>query len=143
MLGALAIHFAIPAVSYVVAPEMISAQFSQIAEILGAGPYTVPEAESRIWRYLGAANVMTLALMCALLQYNLRKFYVVLVPLVFLKGYNASLFLGDFLMTGHPAFLAVALWDFSNCWMFWFFSKRALADIAERADADLVPRPKG
>lgn len=142
--GFLTIQFAIPAVSYVVAPEVAIGQLSQIGELLGSGSYLVPEAQSHVWRHLGAANVMTLALMCGLMQLNLRKWIVVLPVLMFLKGYNASLFLGDFLFgSAYAAFGVVAFWDFLNCWMFWFFARRAHAEILDRPDEELVPRPWG
>ena len=138
----LGLHFFFPALSYAFAPGIAAEQFSTIGELLGAGPYAAPEAESRIWRYLASANVMSLALMCFMLASNLRRFWPVLPALVFLKGYNASLFLLDFVVHRYAPFLAVALWDLSNCAMFVFFARRAHRDIAGRADAVLVPRPR-
>ncbi len=140
--GFLTLQFAIPAVSYVVAPQIAIDQLSDIGELLGGGRYLVPEAHSRIWRFLGAANVMTLALMCGLMQVNLRRWIAALPILMFLKGYNASLFLLDFLFgSAYVAFGVVAFWDFLNCWMFWFFARRAYEEIKDKPDAELVPRP--
>src|SRR5687767_491616 len=88
----LTLNFAIPAVSYALTPDTAMKQWVEINDVLGGAPYLFPEAESRVWRYLGAANVMTLGLMCFLLQWNLRRYRPVLLPLAFLKGYNATLF---------------------------------------------------
>lgn len=140
----LTLNFALPAMSYVVAPQMATRTISQVGEMLGGGPYTFPEEGSRLWRFLGAANVMTLALMCFLLQWNLRRYYATLLPLTFLKAYNASLFLADYLVGSHyPAFLAVAILDFVTSAAFVFFARRAHRAIADVPDADLVPRPFG
>jgi hypothetical protein len=137
----LTLNFSIPAVSYVVAPEIAHEQFSRIGEMFGGGAYTAPEPASRVWRYLGAANVMTLGLMCFLMQLNLRRNYVLLGPLTFLKAYNATLFAGGFAVTGYPAFLAIALFDFLTSAAFVFFSRRAYRAIEGRPDGELVPRP--
>lgn len=141
----LTLNFAIPAASYVVAPEVAVSQFSKIGALLGGGPYAhAPgEASSRLWRYLGAANVMTLAFMCLLLQLDLRRNYRVLLPLLFLKGFNATLFVGGFATTRYPAFLVVAFVDFLTTGAFAFFAVRARRDIEARSDGDLVPRPRG
>lgn len=138
---ALTLNFALPAVSYVVAPEVAAEQISRINELLGGGPYTAPESASRVWRYLGAANVMTLALMCFLLQLDLRRYFVVLLPLTFLKAYNATLFLVGGLVTGAPALVAIAIFDYLTSAAFVFFSRRAHAEIRVLDDALLVPRP--
>lgn len=137
----LTLNFALPAVSYVVAPEIAAEQFSSINQLLGGGPYLAPESESRVWRYLGAANVMTLGLMCLLMQLDLRRYFVILLPLTFLKAYNATLYAGGYLTTGQPAFLAVAVFDYLTSALFVVFSRRAYADIGGRPDRDLVPPP--
>ncbi len=126
----LTLNFAIPAVSYVLAPQVATETFSRIGEILGGGPYRVPEHESRLWRYLGAGNVMTLAFMCALLQWDLRRYYPVLVPLTFLKACDATLLLSGYFATGYPAFVAAALFDYLTCAAFVFFARRGYAEIA-------------
>ncbi|MBI4617751.1 MAG: hypothetical protein HY720_29330 [Planctomycetes bacterium] len=139
----LTLNFAIPSASYVLAPRIAADQFLSIGRTLGGGDYPVPEAESRLWRYLGATNVMALAFMCFFLQLDLRRNYPVLVPLTFLKGATATLFLLEFLLgTRYPAFLAVSVFDFFTCALFVFFARRAHAEIRDRPDADLVPRPR-
>jgi len=139
----LTLNFVLPALSYVVAPAIVGEQFSQVNALLGGDPYLFPEAESRLWRYLGAANVMSLGLMCFLLQLNLRRFQAVLWPLVFLKGYNAFLFLGGFVGTPqYPGFLAVAVLDLATAGLFLLFGLSALRQIRGVSDEDLVPRPR-
>lgn len=140
----LTLNFALPAVSYAVAPEIAQEQFARIEALLGGEPYTFNEAGSRVWRYLGAANVATLALMCLLLQLDLRRNYRMLIPLTFLKGYNASLYLLGFAADpAHRAFLAVGLFDALTCVAFVYFARTARAEIEGRPDAELVPRPLG
>jgi hypothetical protein len=139
----LTLNFVVPAVSYALRPEIAAAQFAAINELLGGAPYTFPEAGSRLWRYLGAANVMTLGLLCLLLQLDLRRYRASLGILVFLKSYNATLFLFGFVAaTQFPALLAVALFDYATSLAFWFFATRAHHEIADRPNADLVPAPR-
>ncbi|MBI4821652.1 MAG: hypothetical protein HY791_35655 [Deltaproteobacteria bacterium] len=138
-------NFFFPAISYAIAPEIAAQQVSRINEILGSGPYGFAGAEAgaRFWRFLGAANVMTLALMCFLLQLDLRQFYVVLLPLTFLKGYNASLFfLGWVFVPTHRAFLAIALFDGLTSVAFVYFARSAHRAIMSRPELELVPRPR-
>lgn len=138
----LTLNFVIPAVSYALRPEIAAGQFVAINHILGGIDYLFPEAGSRVWRYLAAANVMTLGLMCFLMQYDLRKYRVVLVPLCFLKAYNATLFLaGWYTSTGLPALLAIAIFDYVTSAAFAFFSLRAFRAIQTVGDGNLIPRP--
>ncbi|MCB9640490.1 MAG: hypothetical protein H6728_06215 [Myxococcales bacterium] len=142
MFTLLTLNFFIPAISYALAPEIVASEFQRINQTLGGALYNFPEASSRVWRYLGAANVMTLALMCFLMQWDLRKYRVVLFPLFFLKSYNATLYLfGYFAAPQYPAFLAVALFDYATSWAFWFFSTRAHKAIQDLEDTQLVPQP--
>ena len=140
----LTLNFLIPSISYAIRPEVVAAGFADLNATLGGLPQAFPEEQSRFWRYLGSANVMTLALMCALLQLDLRRFFPVLLPLMFLKGYNASLFLFGFLADHtYPALLFTFFWDGLAVFLFWFFASRAMADIGGRPPAELVPRPLG
>jgi hypothetical protein len=140
----LTLNFAIPSLSYLFAPAVAMDQFSQLNQLLGGPAYTKPELESHFWRYLGTANVMTLALMCFLLQWNLRKFYAVLVPLTFMKGTAATLWLvGFFANERVPAFLSGAILDYVTSAAFVFFSVRAYRQIKAVPDSDLVPSPRG
>lgn len=140
----LTLNFVIPAITYATTPAQIGHTLVQVNELLGGAPYTFPEEGSRLWRYLGAANVMTLGLMCLLLQVNLRKWRPVLVPLAFLKAYNATLFLSGFVAAPQfPGLLAVALFDYLTTGLFLWFTPRAYAEIQGRPDEELVPRPRG
>jgi hypothetical protein len=138
----LSLNFIIPAFSYTFAPDVAVGQFLEVNAILGGDPYTFPEAQSRVWRYLGAANVMTLGLMCVLLQVNLGRFYAVLVPLTFMKAYAATCWLvGWTLDPGARFFLAAAVLDYVTSAAFVFFTLRARSALA--AGVELIPRPWG
>lgn len=140
----LTLNFVIPAVSYALDPATAIDQFRWLNELIGGEAYTFPEADSRVWRYLGAANVMTLGLMCFLLQLNLRANFPLLLPLTFLKGYNASLFLfGYFASPQFPILLGVAVFDFLTCAAFVYFARSARRDLEETNDDVLVPCPVG
>ncbi|MCC6554538.1 MAG: hypothetical protein IT372_16285 [Polyangiaceae bacterium] len=138
----LTLNFTIPALGYTFSPGTAIEQFLEVNRILGGAPYVFPEAESRVWRYLAAANVMTLGFMCLLLQLNLRRFRQVLVPLTFMKGYAAAAWLAGWIADpGARFFLAAAVLDTVTCAAFVGFSRSAAADIASRSDEELVPRP--
>ena len=110
--------------------------------MLGGEPYTFAEAGSRFWRYLGAANVATLAFMCFLLQWDLRRNFPILVPLAFMKLLAATLWLAGFIHTPQvPAFLAAALLDYVSSAAMVYFAVRAHRDIRDFPDTDLIPRP--
>ncbi|HAZ11536.1 MAG: hypothetical protein A2X86_18605 [Bdellovibrionales bacterium GWA2_49_15] len=138
----LSLNFIIPAFSYALAPQIVAGQFHQINQLMGGTPYTFPEEMSRMWRYLGAANVMTLGLMCFMLQLNLRKFKTILIPLCFLKGYNALLFLlGFFATPEYRVFLAIALLDFITTAAFIYFAGKAIRETDALPDSILIPPP--
>jgi hypothetical protein len=135
----LTLNFTLPALSYTFAPEVAIGQFLQINDLMGGEAYTFPEAASRVWRYLGAANVMTLGLMCFLLQLDVRRFYPVLVPLTFMKLYAASCWLVGWVQDpGARFFLAAAVLDFASSAAFVYFARRAHAEVT----AESVPQPR-
>lgn len=69
--------------------------------------------------------------MCALLQYDLRRFYPVLVPLVFMKTLAALAFLAVYLFAyRYPAFLAVTVYDGLTVFLMLFFAIRARRSLA-------------
>jgi hypothetical protein len=136
----LSLNFIIPALGYTFTPEVAIEQFLEINTLMGGEVYSFPEAQSRVWRYLGAANVMTLGLMCVLLQVNLRRFYPVLVPLTFMKLYAATCWLVGWLADpGARFFLAAAVLDYVTSAAFVFFATRA--HRALDSGAVLVPAP--
>lgn len=141
----LTLNFVIPALSYTFAPEVAIANLVEINNLLGGGPYVFPtDGGTHVWRYLAAANVMTLGFMCLLLQVNLRTFFPVLVPLTFMKSFAAICFLvGWFLPASAPFFLGAAVLDSVTSGAFIFFAVRAKREIQDRSDDELYPRPLG
>ncbi len=138
----LALNFLIPAASYAWAPHLAVEQYLRINALLGGLPYVHHEADSHLWRYLAAANVMTLGMMCVLLLANLRRFYAVLWPLTFMKAFAALSWLGGYLQEAHtPVFLGAAILDGVTCVLFVVFARRAHAEIVPLQDDQLVPRP--
>ncbi len=139
----LTLNFAIPALSYTFTPSQAIEGFMQVNRLLGGGTYPFDESASELWRILAAANVAALAFMCLLLQLDLRRWYPVLTPLCFLKGWAAAGLAGLYVLHPEvPLFLIGALLDGVTCASFIFFATRAHADIADRAPEDLVPRPR-
>ena len=140
----LALNFAIPTLSYLFAPEYAIGQFASLNETLGGAVYDFPESQSRFWRYLGTANVAALAFMCLWLMGDLRRRWSTIVPLTFLKGTAATIWLVGFLSaTAYPAMLAASLFDYATCLAFVVFGTLAYADIQGHPDAVLVPEPAG
>ena len=140
----LAANFIVPAVSYTFFPDVAVRSFLDVNRLLGGDAYPFPEAASRVWRYLGAANVMTLGFMCLLVLLDLRRWFVVVVPLTFMKAYAAALWLAGWIAApGFRFFLAAAALDFVTSAAFLFFALRARAEIAGVPDEALVPRPLG
>ena len=117
-------NFLFPAISYVTAPGVAESQFSQMNVMLGGGPYVVGERHE-LWHMLGAGNVFTLAGMCALLLWDLRRFYPILPALLLLKGCSAIYSLVLAIRLGIPAFHAVFVLDSFTCGVIWFFATRA------------------
>jgi hypothetical protein len=135
----LTLNFAIPTLSYIFAPLIAHEQFVELNTILGGELYVFPEFDSLFWRYLGAANVATLALMCFLLQWDLRKYFPVLVPLTFMKSLAATLWLSGYVQHPEwPGFLAAALLDYVSSAAFVFFATRAYRALEHHPD--VVPK---
>lgn len=137
----LTLNFAIPTMSYIFAPDVALAQFVQLNEMLGGSPYLVDETASHLWRYLGAANVATLAFCCLLLQINVRKFYAVLYPLSFMKFLAATLWFAGFIAAPEfRVFLAAAILDYVTTAAFVFFTLRAKAELDAQPESAPVPQ---
>ncbi|MBI4424791.1 MAG: hypothetical protein HY554_13750 [Elusimicrobia bacterium] len=130
---ALTLNFLVPGLLYAVAPGFAIQQFELIGRMLGGGPYPFAAGETgHVWRVLAAANVLTLSFMCALLQWDLRRFFPVLVPLLFLKASSALLYLWVFLaVSRYPAFLAVFLFDVVAAGAMVYFARSAAAALEE------------
>lgn len=107
----LAAQFILPALSYVVAPELTVATMDTVNRALGGGPYVATESRGHLWHMLAVGNVMTLGFVCALLAVDLRRFGAALPGLVFLKGFSALFSLGLGLTGGPVFFYAVFALD--------------------------------
>lgn len=131
----LVLNFAIPAVSYMAAPELTLDTLDRINRGLGGGPYPFVES-GRVWHMLAVGNVMTLAFMCALLLVDLRRFHPVLPALVFLKAYSAlySAWIG--VHDGCPAFLAIFALDGTTTVAMVVFARAALRAIGDGPPPD-------
>lgn len=132
----LLVQFAIPAVSYMVAPDLAIATLDRVNRVLGGGPYPFVES-GRVWHMLAVGNVMTLAFMCGLLLVDLRRFYPVLPALMFLKAYSAVYAAWIGVHDHCPAFLAVFVLDGATTVAFGLFARRA------RRALDAAPSPDG
>jgi len=139
----LGLHFLFPSFMYALNPESAVARFGMMGGILGAGEYKYAAAEGGyLWRVLGAGNVFTLAFMCFLIQSNVRRFYVVLIPLCVLKAYASIGFLITYIFAyRYPVFFGVFIWDATNVLMFLYFAHTAYWSLEEWGEETAVPRP--
>ncbi|MBI5211129.1 MAG: hypothetical protein HY927_14250 [Elusimicrobia bacterium] len=139
---ALAFHFVIPGLGYLLYPDMTVESFLWLNQALGGAEYLIPE-NSLLWRVLAGANVLTLGFLCFFLQADIKRHWPAMYPLLFMKGVTALSFLVVWLFkSGCPAFLAIAAWDALNCMAFVYFGFTA-RQAAEQDEAVLVPRPLG
>jgi hypothetical protein len=81
----LAVQFLAAGILYVVAPQFAIDQYLKMG---GGMPYAHGE-DSVMWRVLAIANLATLSFSCAFIQFDVRRFFPVLYPLVVLKGIAA------------------------------------------------------
>ena len=139
----LTLNFAFPSLTYAIAPQVATASLVTVSRLVGGVPFA-PDVEnaSLLWRALASSNVMTLALMCFLLQYSLRRYFPVLVPLAFLKGSSALLFLVIAVTTGQRAYAAITLLDGGTGALFVAVTVLAHRAIQAFPDDALVPRPR-
>lgn len=107
----LTLNFWIPVCVYILDPQAAVASFGDIGTALGFGPYGHTE-DSVLWYVLGVANVSTLGFCCALLWWDVRRWFAVLVPLVWLKGWASLGFLVYFaVVEPWPSYLAASVFD--------------------------------
>lgn len=132
MYTALTLNFLFPSILYALDPTSAIAQFERISAVLGGGAYVLNAGEGGyVWRILAAGNVLSLAFMCALLQFDLKHFYSVLVPLVFMKSLAALGFLAVYLLAyRYPGFLVVFLYDGLTVFLMLYFAIRARRSLA-------------
>ncbi len=129
----LTLNFIIPAISYVVDPTMAISTLDKVNRALGGGPYPFADARG-LWHMLGAGDVMTLGVMCALLFVDLRRFFPVLPALAFCKGFSAVYAAFIFARYGVPAFAAIAVLDSVTTLAMIFFAVRARRALDDRSD---------
>jgi hypothetical protein len=122
--AALALNFVVPAISYMVAPELALGTLDRVNRALGGGPYPFVES-GRVWHMLASGNVMTLGFMCALLLVDLRRFHPALPALAFLKGFSATYAAWIGATQRVPAFLAIAALDGGSTIAMIVFANRA------------------
>lgn len=139
--GLITLFFAVDGLTYVVEPELAVRVFSGLNELLGGDHLAPPDVPP--WRYGTTAGITTLAVMCALLQLDVRRFYALLGPVVFFKACNAVLYLGGYATTPLPVYLALAGLDVILCVAMVATARRARADLAaqeaHRSASVLVP----
>jgi hypothetical protein len=119
----LVLNFLLPAISYIVSPETTYGTIDSINRLLGG---TALAAETgHLWHMLAVGNVMTLAFLCAMMLFDLKRFFPALPALLFLKGFSATyaLFIG--VANGIPFFVAVFVLDGVTTAAMWFFATRA------------------
>ncbi len=136
----LGVHFLIPSFNYALWPDSAIGTFDTLGKILGEESYRYAE-DGYIWRILGAGNVFTLAFMCFLIESNVKRFYVVLIPLCVMKAYASFGFFMAFVF-GYRflPYLGVALWDGINVLLFLYFAHTAYWSIEEWGEKSLTPR---
>lgn len=128
----LTLNFLAPSLLYLFAPERALEQLRQGLALAHVQPYPIETEQGLIWRTLAGTNVLTLAFMCFLLLIDVRRFYVVLVPLVFLKATTAIAYLALYFTTlRHPLFLGVFVWDCVAVFCFLYFAPRARSALIE------------
>jgi hypothetical protein len=125
----LAVTFAIPALSYIVAPHLAIETMGQVNALFGAGPWPSTE-ETLLWHMLAVGNVATLAFMCFMILLDLPRFFAALPALVFLKGFSALFSLGKAIALDVPGFYGVFLLDGVTSIAMVFFAVRARRAIA-------------
>lgn len=137
----LTLNFLIPSLSYAFTPTIAVQNFIKIGKILGVSTYIFTASEfGYIWRCLAVSNVFTLAFMCFMLQLNVRKYFLVLIPLLVLKSTSALGYLIIFLLkVHHPAFLVVFLYDGISALAMFYFVKTAYISLEKFSLEKLVP----
>ncbi len=125
----LAVNFLIPTAVYGLAPDVAMAQFNQLNHVFGGAE--LPAEVSVFWRVLGVANVGTLGFCCALIWWDLRRWYPVVVPLFFLKGFDALNWGIAWASYREPAYGVATLLDFVTMAAIWYFPMRARRELSQ------------
>ena len=125
----LTLNFFIPALYYCFDPNGAAQLFSSLGAPVWVVEYPFSE-DSMFWRILGIGNVATLGFCCALLLWDLKRFYAVLFPLVFLKSCSVMGFLVAAVTAFHPAFLIGAIFDGVTVGLMVVFARGAYKELA-------------
>lgn len=121
----LTLNFILPSLSYFFAPKYALEQFLAIGQALGAGDYPMAE-QSHLWRVLAFGNVFTLGSLTFLMQWDLRRWHVLIPIFILLKSCSALGFLYVYLFELHyRTFLAVFFFDGLAVVLVWWFGGRA------------------
>ena len=123
----LALNFILPTMVYIFDPTTAVGQFAGLSEMFGV--QYVHSEDSMFWRVLAIANVATLGFCCVLLQVDLKKWFPVLTPLVFLKSMASAGFGIAFLFEPMPTYLAAFLFDGVTVLAMLFFAIAAKREL--------------
>jgi hypothetical protein len=126
----LAFQFIVPAISYIASPQTTIATLDKINRMLGGSAYSVAETGASIWHMLAVGNVMTLGFMCAMMAWDLRRYYGMLPALAFLKAFSALYSLALAFTEHVPMFFGVFVLDGVTTGAIVFFARRARAELA-------------
>ncbi len=125
----LTLNFFIPALYYCFDAAGAAELFTSLGAPFWQVEYPFSE-DSMFWRILGIGNVATLGFCCALLLWDLQRFYAVLVPLVFLKSCSVVGFLVAAISVFHPAFVIGALFDGVTVVLMVVFARGAYKELS-------------
>ncbi|MEE2750649.1 MAG: hypothetical protein VX519_04420 [Myxococcota bacterium] len=125
----LTLNFFLPAIYYCFDAAGAASMFASLGSPFFVMEYPFSE-DTMFWRILGIGNVATLGFCCALLLWDLQRFYVVLVPLVFLKSCSVVGFLVAAVGMFHPAFVIGALFDGVTVGVMVFFARGAYRELS-------------
>lgn len=135
----LTLNFAIPAFSYYTDRDGTIERARKIGELLGSPEFEESE-KSHIWWILGSGNVATLAFMCFLLQFNLRRYRPALPALLFLKAASSIGYGALFAKNRNRFFAAASTLDAVTTAAMAYFATAAFDEISA-SDEVLVPEP--
>lgn len=130
----LTLNFAAPVVTYLFDRHVAESTVSRLNVALGGQPLF---ETGELWHMLAIGNVATLAFLCALLWLDLRRAYVALPALIFLKATSALTSLGLAFVHGLPAFLAIFVLDAFTTVVIALSAQRAFGALFEPAEEPL------
>ena len=108
-----------------VSPATTIATLDEANQMLGGAPYVYVEGTGSLWHMLAVGNVMTLGFMCAMMAWDLERYYGMLPGLAFLKAFSALYALGLGIALHVPMFVGVFVLDGVTTGAIIFFARRA------------------